>query len=104
MVQISLLASFLLGAGASLVAAAPAAAPQVTQAAKLDKRATSCTFTNAASASKSKTSCSTIVLSDIAVPSGTTLDMTDLVSISAEPHVIHVCADTLRFSRPKALL
>jgi len=38
----------------------------------------SCTFTNAASASKSKTSCSTIVLSNIAVPSGTTLDMTGL--------------------------
>ncbi|CRG92375.1 polygalacturonase [Talaromyces islandicus] len=41
----------------------------------------SCTFSGsngAASASKSKKSCSTIVLSDVAVPSGTTLDLTDL--------------------------
>lgn len=33
---------------------------------------------DAASASKSKTSCSTIVLSNVAVPSGTTLDLTKL--------------------------
>ncbi|KAL9107572.1 MAG: hypothetical protein Q9227_007572 [Pyrenula ochraceoflavens] len=57
----------------------------VTPAAKLDQRlekkaGTSCTFTDAAAASKSKTSCATIVLSDIAVPSGTTLDMTKLSS------------------------
>ncbi|PWY88855.1 polygalacturonase-4 precursor (PG-IV) [Aspergillus sclerotioniger CBS 115572] len=68
---------------ASLVSATPAD-PRVTAAPKLedlDKRATSCTFSGsegASSASKSKTSCSTIVLSDVAVPSGTTLDLTDL--------------------------
>ncbi|KAF2635781.1 glycoside hydrolase [Massarina eburnea CBS 473.64] len=74
------LSALLLGAGA-LVAAAPAPAP--TAAPKLEDRSTktssgSCTFTDASAASKSKTSCSTIVLSDIAVPSGTTLDMTKL--------------------------
>ena len=66
-------------AGSALVAAAPANAPAPTAAAKLEERASSsCTFTDAAAASKSKTSCSTIVLSSIAVPSGTTLDMTGL--------------------------
>ncbi|KAF2774204.1 putative extracellular polygalacturonase [Teratosphaeria nubilosa] len=57
------------------VAAVPAPAPTVA------KRATSCTFSGsggASSASKSKTSCSTIVLSALSVPSGTTLDLTDL--------------------------
>lgn len=60
----------------TLIAAAPAPIP--TAAAKLEDRATTCTFTNAASASKSKASCATIVLSSIPVPSGTTLDLTDL--------------------------
>ncbi|OJZ80658.1 glycoside hydrolase family 28 protein [Aspergillus luchuensis CBS 106.47] len=69
---------------AALVSASPVADPLVTPPPKLDdlaKRATSCTFSGsegASSASKSKTSCSTIVLSDVAVPSGTTLDLTDL--------------------------
>lgn len=61
-----------------LVAAAPATAPAPTAAPNLENRATTCTFTNAASASKSKTSCATIVLNNIAVPSGTTLDLTKL--------------------------
>ncbi|KAF1958197.1 glycoside hydrolase [Byssothecium circinans] len=60
------LSALFLGAGA-LVAAAPA----------LSERA-SCTFTDAATAIKSKTSCTTIVLNNIAVPAGTTLDMTKL--------------------------
>jgi len=59
----------------SLVIAAPA--PVVTQAPDLAKRAT-CTFTNAASAIKSKAACATIILDNIFVPAGTTLDMTDL--------------------------
>jgi len=59
----------------SLVIAAPA--PVVTQAPDLAKRAT-CTFTNAASAIKSKAACATIILDNIVVPAGTTLDMTDL--------------------------
>lgn len=63
------------------VLAAPAPAPTV--APKLEDRATSCTFSGsggASSASKSKTSCSTIVLSAVAVPSGITLDLTGLNS------------------------
>ncbi|KAF2125906.1 glycoside hydrolase family 28 protein [Dothidotthia symphoricarpi CBS 119687] len=68
----------------SLVVSATAApAPEITAAPKPEvvKRATSCTFSGsagAASASKSQTACSTIVLSSIAVPSGTTLDLSDL--------------------------
>ncbi|KAH7047479.1 putative endo-polygalacturonase [Macrophomina phaseolina] len=72
----------LIGAGA-LVAAAPAAAPAPTAAPRLEdaqigKRASSCTFTDAANASKSKSSCATIILSGITVPAGETLDMTGL--------------------------
>ena len=82
MVAVSITA-LLFSAGA-LVAALPApnadaaAAPAPTPVAKLEDRATSCTFTDAAAASKSKTSCATIVLSNVAVPSGTTLDLTKL--------------------------
>lgn len=70
----------LLGAAAAHALPEPAAA-QVTAAPKLAERATSCTFSGsngASSASKSKTACSTIVLSAVAVPSGTTLDLTGL--------------------------
>lgn len=62
--------------------AAPAA-PAITPApeAAVVKRATSCTFSGsagAASASKSQTSCATIVLNNVAVPSGTTFDLSKL--------------------------
>ncbi|KAL6722019.1 Polygalacturonase 1 [Lecanora helva] len=43
-------------------------------------RALSCTFTDAAAASKSKTACSDIILDNIAVPAGETLDLTGLES------------------------
>ncbi|KAK1993834.1 family 28 glycosyl hydrolase [Colletotrichum falcatum] len=46
-------------------------------AAPLDAR-DDCTFTDADSAIKGKASCTTIVLKDVAVPAGTTLDMTGL--------------------------
>ncbi|KAJ5227642.1 extracellular polygalacturonase [Penicillium citrinum] len=60
---------------ASLVAAVPAPS----RASDLTKRASStCTFTEAASASASQADCSTIVLSDIEVPAGETLDLSDL--------------------------
>ncbi|PSN60435.1 Endopolygalacturonase 1 [Corynespora cassiicola Philippines] len=62
------LTTLLLGAGA-FVAAAPAT---------LENRASGCTFTDAASAIKGKGSCSTITLSNINVPAGTTLDLTKL--------------------------
>lgn len=68
--------------GLSSVSASPLAAPEPTAAPDLNKRAT-CTFSGsngAASASASKKSCATIVLSSIAVPSGVTLDLTDLTS------------------------
>lgn len=56
-------------------------APAVAPVAELEDRAsTSCTFTTAAQVAKSKTSCSTITLSNIAVPAGTTLDLTGLNS------------------------
>jgi len=78
-----LLSAFVLTALAACVLASPIAEPAVTQApdANLAKRATSCTFSGsngAASASASQKSCSTIVLSSVAVPSGTTLDLSDL--------------------------
>lgn len=76
----------------SLVAAAPAPAP--TPAAKIEDRATTCTFTNAASAIKSKAACATIVLSSIPVPSGTTLDLTDLTQGT---HVIFEGTTTFGF-------
>lgn len=66
-------------AGASAVLATPMA-PAPTPAATLDKRA-SCVFSGssgAASASASKADCATITLSGITVPSGVTLDLTDL--------------------------
>ncbi|KAF1345032.1 polygalacturonase [Delphinella strobiligena] len=75
-------------AGSVSILALPAAAPQPTPRAvvpyKRDTGSSSggaCTFTGsdgAASASASKASCATLVLSDVAVPSGTTLDLTDL--------------------------
>ncbi|KAK1982267.1 endopolygalacturonase precursor [Colletotrichum cereale] len=61
----------------SLLALGALAASAV--AAPLDARA-DCTFTDAASAIKGKASCTTIVLKDIVVPAGTTLDMTGLKS------------------------
>lgn len=66
MVQISTL--FRVLASTALVAAAPT---------ELIERA-SCTFTTAAAAIKGKAACSTITLSNIAVPAGTTLDLTKL--------------------------
>ncbi|KAF3008519.1 glycoside hydrolase 28 protein [Curvularia kusanoi] len=65
--MVAIKASLILGAGA-LVSAVPTG---------LDARA-SCTFTDAASAIKGKTSCTNIVLNNIQVPAGTTLDLTKL--------------------------
>ncbi|KAK7432010.1 hypothetical protein QQZ08_001300 [Neonectria magnoliae] len=64
-------------AGSAIASPAP---PAVTQPPSLEKRAT-CTFTGsngAAQASASQKSCETIVLSDVAVPSGVTLDLGSL--------------------------
>jgi polygalacturonase len=59
------LTSLLLSAGA-LVSAAPSS---------LDTRA-SCTFSDAAAAIKGKASCTAIVINNMVVPAGTTLDVT----------------------------
>jgi polygalacturonase len=59
--------SLVLGA-AALAHAAPA---------NLDARA-SCTFSDAAAAIKAKASCAAIVIKDMTVPAGTTLDLTSL--------------------------
>lgn len=76
--SVSLLAGCIASVVASpLAAPAPTAPPTPT----LVKKATSCTFSGsagAASASQSQASCATIVLSNVAVPSGTTLDLSKL--------------------------
>lgn len=81
MVALSL--GLLVGSLVASAIAAPAAEPQITAAPQPEvvKRATSCTFSGsagAASASKSATACATMVLSNVAVPSGTTLDLSKL--------------------------
>lgn len=83
-VQITMAAAL---AGASAVLATPAH-PQTTPAPSpreveraIEERAATCKFTGTngySSASKSKASCSTIILDGLTVPAGETLDMTDL--------------------------
>ncbi|KXT15999.1 hypothetical protein AC579_9518 [Pseudocercospora musae] len=77
----TLLQAALLAFGAASAFATPVPTTRVSQAAPLGNRAANCTFSgsNGASlASESKASCSTIVLSSVAVPPGTTLDLTKL--------------------------
>ncbi|KAF3385558.1 Endopolygalacturonase [Penicillium rolfsii] len=65
---------------AACAVATPAAEPAITATPTLEKRAT-CTFSGsngAASASAAQTACATIVLSNVAVPSGVTLDLSNL--------------------------
>ncbi|KAH8647375.1 BcPG4, endopolygalacturonase 4 [Xylariales sp. PMI_506] len=63
-------------------APAPTAAPSPREVERaIEKRTATCKFTGSAgysSASKSKASCSTIILDSLTVPAGVTLDMTDL--------------------------
>lgn len=61
----------------SLVVLASAASAAPSRASEFAKRASSCTFTDAAEASSSIKSCSDVVLKDIAVPAGETLDLSD---------------------------
>ncbi|KAJ5473904.1 hypothetical protein N7475_003470 [Penicillium sp. IBT 31633x] len=60
------------------LSAAVSAAPAPSRASELVERASTCTFTSAAKASASKKSCSTIVLDNIEVPAGKTLDLSKL--------------------------
>lgn len=62
----------------ALGAAVTSAFPTASRASSHAKRATSCTFTSAAQASESQSSCSIIVLDNIEVPAGETLDLSDL--------------------------
>jgi hypothetical protein len=81
MVHFSTALELVLSTASILVSAShmPTAAPNLKDAAVLNKRA-SCTFTDASAASRSKAYCATIVLDNTAVPSGTTLDLTDLTA------------------------
>lgn len=70
-------------ASAAAVQAIPNTIPEldIISTSSLEERASSCTFSGAngaAAAIKAKTTCSTIVLSSVAVPAGTTLDLTGL--------------------------
>lgn len=78
-IMLKLMGSLVLLASAAEVIASPAAEP-VAPSTTLEKRA-SCTFSGsngAAAAMASQKACSTIVLSNVAVPAGTTLDLSDL--------------------------
>ena len=81
MVHLTQVLGLVLSVASVLVSAnpLPTPAPNLKNAAALNKRA-SCTFTAASAASKSKADCATIVLDGIAVPSGVTLDLTELTS------------------------
>ncbi|KAJ6064203.1 hypothetical protein N7499_012883 [Penicillium canescens] len=61
--------------GAAAVSAAPAPSPA---SGLVERSSSSCTFTSAASAKAGKKSCSTIVLDNIEVPAGETLDLSKL--------------------------
>lgn len=81
MARLSILLSLALSLATALANPVAVSHPEITPSPSIDKRATTCTFSGsngASSASKSKTSCSTIVLSNVAVPSGKTLDLTKL--------------------------
>jgi uncharacterized membrane protein len=75
----------LLQAASILVSAVPmpTPAPDLALVKKALHKRASCTFTAASAASKSKADCATIVLSGITVPSGVTLDLTDLTDGTA---------------------
>ncbi|KAL1305486.1 hypothetical protein AAFC00_002361 [Neodothiora populina] len=82
MPSISSVALALLASGVSTLALP--AAPAVTPKPRLNLRASTsssggaCTFSDAAAVSASQASCATIVLDNVAVPSGATLDLTNL--------------------------
>ncbi|RDW58470.1 hypothetical protein BP5796_12400 [Coleophoma crateriformis] len=77
---VALSSAAVLVAAKPMAAPVPTAAPNLKDARALEKRATACTFTgsDAAAASASAGSCATVVISGMTVPSGTTLDLSDL--------------------------
>ncbi|KAJ6030466.1 hypothetical protein N7460_010732 [Penicillium canescens] len=75
--------------GAAAVSAAPAPSPA---SGLVERSSSSCTFTSAASAKAGKKSCSTIVLDNIEVPAGETLDLSKLkegTKVIFKGHVIN---------------
>ena len=66
------LLAILLSAGAAHYAIIPVSGTGI------EKRTTSCTFTDATSATEAKKSCPTITLDDVTVPAGQTLGLTGL--------------------------
>lgn len=62
----------------ALGATIASAIPTPSRVSTLAKRATTCTFNSASKASASQKACSTIVLDNIEVPAGETLDLSDL--------------------------
>lgn len=75
----------MLALSAAAVSAAPAAAP-VTDL--VERGSSSCTFTSAAAVKSGKSSCSTIVLDNIKVPAGETLDLSKLKSGAKVGHSV----------------
>lgn len=78
--MLSLVVAALAASAMAVPMPAPTPAPDLSKA-KAAKRATSCTFSGSdgySLASVSQKSCSTIVLSALTVPSGVTLDLSDL--------------------------
>lgn len=61
--------------GLAALGSLAAAAPAPSRTSELVERGSSCTFTSATQASASAKSCSNIVLKNIAVPAGETLDL-----------------------------
>lgn len=60
--------------------AVPAPAPKTASHLKGRTESSNCTFTDAAAVLKSKAACASITLDNIAVPAGTTLDLTELTT------------------------
>jgi hypothetical protein len=85
MVQLLQAFGLVLSTASILVSAVPmpTPAPDLALVKKALHKRASCTFTAASAASKSKADCATIVLSGITVPSGVTLDLTDLTDGTA---------------------
>lgn len=63
--------------GLAVLGSVVSAAPAPSRASDFTKRASTCTFTDAAAASESISKCSDVVLKDIEVPAGETLDLSD---------------------------
>lgn len=64
--------------GLAALGSLSAAAPAPSRVSDLTKRSSTCTFTAASQATESASGCSEIVLDNIEVPAGETLDLSDV--------------------------